>query len=102
MDMRRYDADGTVLFPPDDDVDFDRVKCSEYGAGEWRLATVVWRHVFNTQYRDGEFNDLIVKGYGRITVLADYPEEQYYEFAFWEEALNDWDIRTVCGQNRWE
>jgi len=111
VDMCLYKDDGTPVYPPDD-LEPDRVKSCEGDDGEWRLVTVQWPHVFSAA--DKHNKDSLVKGYGRVTVLAQYPSEAYFEFAFWnvpaydtelpadEQPLPDWEVRDVHWEHTWQ
>ena len=104
MDMCLYKEDGTVVYPPED-LESDRMKSREDDDGEWRLVTVIWDHVFNKEYA-GENENRLVKGYGRVTVLKNYPE-QFYEFAFWyvpedEDMQPCWEVRDVHWEHTWQ
>ena len=55
LDMCLYKKDNTAgdltpVYPPDD-LDYDRVKSTDHEPddGEWRLVTVEWSHVFNSE-----------------------------------------------------
>jgi hypothetical protein len=85
-DMCLYGEDGTIVYPPDD-LDDDRA-IDDDEEGKWRLVTVEWGYVFNVQHADESKNSL-VKGYGRVTVLKAFPQEQYYEFAYWDVPENN-------------
>jgi len=116
LDMCLYkeNTDLTPIYPPDD-LDYDRVKSLDDDSdGEWRLVTVEWSHVFNSENNTQQHSQR-VKGYGRITVLEKYPSEVFYEFAFWNvptpnadlppDANNDepfWDSRDVHWQHTWQ
>ena len=117
LDMCLY-KDGTTrstpIYPPDD-LDYDRVKSTDHEPddGEWRLVTVEWSHVFNSENNTQHTGR--VKGYGRITVLEKHPSEVFYEFAFWnvptpnadlppdaDEREPFWDSRDVHWQHTWQ
>lgn len=113
LDMCLYkDNTDTPIYPPDD-LDYDRVKSTDHEPddGEWRLVTVEWCHVFNSE--NNTQHPRRVKGYGRITVLEKHPSEVFYEFAFWnvpehnadlpdEQEEPFWDSRDVHWQHTWQ
>jgi hypothetical protein len=121
LDMCLYKKDNntdTPVYPPDD-LDYDRVKSLDDDSdGEWRLVTVEWSHVFNSENNNTQQHPhRRVKGYGRITVLEKHPSEVFYEFAFWnvpehnadlptsdadEQEEPFWDSRDVHWQHTWQ
>ncbi len=96
IDMCKYsEGVGAPVFPPDDTED-DRTKSLE--EGEWRLATVERNVIFSGYPRE---DTCLILGYGRVTVLVQYPAEEFYEFAMWEPSHPDWDVRDVNWQHTW-
>lgn len=105
MCLYKDSCEGCV-WPPED-LDFDRVKSLEGDQGEWRLVTVERCHVFGPD-SDAGCAGCVVKGYGRVTVLAKYPSEVYYEFGFWNVPVDVdddtepyWDSRDVHWEHTW-
>jgi hypothetical protein len=97
MDMCKYsELDGSTELPPDDTED-DRMKSPE--AGEWRLATVERKTIFSGYPKE---DACLVLGYGRVTVLLQYPAEEFHEFAMWEPSHSDWNVRDVHWQHPWQ
>ena len=117
MCLYKGDSSSTPVYPPDD-LDYDRVKSLDQddSDGEWRLVTVEWSHVFNSENNTQQHRTGRVKGYGRITVLEKHPSEVFYEFAFWnvpecnadmppdadEQQEPFWDSRDVHWQHTWQ
>ena len=98
IDMCKY-VDGSPVFPYDD-VEYDRLKSQDFG--EWRLATVKRNIIFSGYSKD---DTCIILGYGRVTVLLQYPAEEFHEFAMWpteQEPNTDWDIRDIHWEHTWQ
>ncbi len=105
LDLCLYnDDDKTPVYPPDD-LEDGRVKSLEEDLCEWRLATVESCHVLMTD------ETKLVKGYGRVTVSKKYPDDEFYEFAYWNvphcypdqpESQPEWEYADVHYQHVWQ
>ena len=101
MCLYKKDSTDTPVYPPDD-LDYDRVKSLDQddSDGEWRLVTVEYCHVFNSENNTQHTGR--VKGYGRITVLEKHPSEVFYEFAFWNVPAPSTDMPDANNEPFWD